>query len=173
MNSTHEKEMCIYEEGHKESGCHCHRLEVDQDSESNYQQGIFDPEAQNIQECDMEREKQLEDACGEYVDMQPCLPPTNEVSSIQLPEYLSLTDRVDIKAKMVELEMSRENAKEMARYYRDRCSELQIKNKKLEAKNMQIQALGLQEKQKVRYFWRNQVLEGQSRSGRILKRALS
>ena len=74
---------------------------------------------------------------------------------------------------MVELEMSRENAKEMARYYRDKCSELQIKNKKLEAKNMQIQALGLQEKQKVCYFWRNQVLEGQSRSGRILKRALS
>ena len=105
--------------------------------------------------------------------MQPCLPPSSEVSRIQLPKYLNVIDRVDIKAKMVELEMSRENAKEIARHYRDRCSELQIKNKQLEAKNLQTQALGLHEKQKVCHFWRNQILEEQSRSGKILKLAFS
>ena len=56
--------------------------------------------------------------------MQPCLPPSSEVSKLQLPNYLNVIHKVDIKAKMVELEMSRENAKEIARYYRGRYSEL-------------------------------------------------
>lgn len=74
------------------------------------------------------------------VNMQACLPPSTEVSKIQLPEYLSVMDRVDNKAKMVELEMSRENAKEIARHqhYCDRCSALQMQIKELEVKNIQI-----------------------------------
>ena len=126
----------------------------------------------------IKEKKKLEDDYGEYVEMQPCLPPSSEVSKINLPKYLNVIDRVDIKAKMVELEMSRESAKEIARHYRDRCSKLQIKklqikNKQLEVKNLQIQVLGLCEKHKVHHLWRNQILEEQLRSGKILKLALS
>ena len=44
-----------------------------------------------------------------------------------------------------------------ARFYRDLCADLQQRCRQLE-----------NEKEKVRYFWRNKVLEGQTRSGKIL-----
>lgn len=46
-NTNHEKGLCIYEEGHKETACHCHQLEVE-DSESSCQQDVFELEAQEI-----------------------------------------------------------------------------------------------------------------------------
>lgn len=81
-------------------------------------------------------------------------------------------DRVNIKAKMLELEASRENAKEIACHYWDRCSELKIQLQEQQAKTLQIYAQGLHDKQKVRHFWRNEILEGKSCSGRILNSAL-
>lgn len=65
-----------------------------------------------------------------------------------------------------------ESARELAGHYRDRCSELKIQVVQAKAQNAQIQAQALDEKRKVRYFWRNQVLEGKSRSGRIVRDAL-
>lgn len=165
------KTACIYKEGHQETGCHCHFLEVDE-PESDHHWDTFEKE-EEMRAHDKKIEKQMESTYGEYIDAQPCFPPSYTVSKIQLPNYLDNIDKIDIKAKMTELEMSRESAKEIARHYRDRCSELQIKVKKLESKNLTIQAQGLREKQQVRHFWRNQILEGQSRSGRILKMALS
>ena len=110
---------------------------------------------------------------GEYVDSQPCFPPKSEISKLQLPNYIHLHDRISLKATMYDLESSREQAKEVACYYRDRFYESKIKIKELEARNAQIQSEGLHQSQKVRYFWRNKVLEEESRSGRILKMALT
>jgi len=73
---------------------------------------------------------------------------------------------------MLELEANRENAKEIACHYRDRCSELKIRLQEQQAKTLQIYAQGLHGKQKVCQFWRNEILEGKSHSGRILKSAL-
>jgi len=82
-------------------------------------------------------------------------------------------DRVNIKAKMLELEASRENAKEIACHYRDRCNELTYNTiSGATRKTLQIYAQGLHHKQKVRQFWKNEILEGKSHSGRILKSAL-
>ena len=52
------------------------------------------------------------------------------------------------------------NALFQARFYRNRCAELKKRIRELEY-----------EKEGVRYFWRNQILEGQSRAGKMLKLA--
>ena len=52
-----------------------------------------------MQEKDRYVEKRLEDAYGEYIDMQPCFPPCHEISTIELPAYLDVMDRVNIKLK--------------------------------------------------------------------------
>lgn len=49
-----------------------------------------------------------------------------------------------------------------ARFFRDRCEQLNQKIRQLET-----------EKEGVRYFWRNKVLEGNTRAGEILKRAIN
>ena len=115
----------------------------------------------------------LEQRFGDYVDTQPRFPPCSEVAEIQILHYIDVADRISIKAKMYELEASREQAKEVACYYRDRLYESKVMIKELETKNSEIEAEHLRQNQKVRYFWRNQVLEEGSRNGKILKMALT
>ena len=166
-----DKAICIYKEGHEETGCHCHTLEVEESESDNHWQA-FEKEEEEMREKDGYIEKTLEDAYGEYIDLEPSFPLCREVSTVQLPSYLNVMDRVNIKAKMLELEAARENAKEIAGHYRDRCSELKIQLQEQQARTLQIYSQGLRDKQKVRQFWRNEILEEKSRSGRILKSAL-
>lgn len=49
-----------------------------------------------------------------------------------------------------------------ARFFRDRCESLEQKIRQLQT-----------EKEGVRYFWRNRVLEGYSHGGQLLKLAIS
>ena len=117
-----DKAICIYKEGHEETGCHCHTLEVEE-SESDNRWQAFKKEEEEMQEKDRYIEKTLED---KYIDLAPSFSPCRELSTVQLPSYLNVMDRVNIKAKMLELEAACENAKEIAGHYRDRCSELKI-----------------------------------------------
>lgn len=70
------------------------------------------------------KEKQLNDLYGEYVDCEPCFPPA-ETLRVQLPFYITPVDRTYIK-------LSEERAKETARFYRDRSSDLKAKVLRLE-----------------------------------------
>ena len=166
-----DKAICIYKEGHEETGCHCHTLEIEESEPDNRWQ-TFEKEKEEMREKDKCIEKTLEDAYGEYVDLEPSFPPCHELSTVQLPSYLHVMDRVSIKAKMLELKAACENAKEIASHYRDRCSELKIQLQEQQAKTLHVYSQGLRDKQKVRQFWRNEILEEKSRSGKILKSAL-
>jgi len=150
----------------------CHDLEPDTTESDHRWDDIIMKEKEIMEEL-QSRKEILEKQYGDYTDPQPCFAPKTEVSKFKLPSYMEVHDRISVKAFMYDLESVREQAKEVACYYRDRFYESKVKIKELEARNAEIQAEGLRQSQKVRYFWRNQVLEEESRSGRILKMALT
>ena len=47
----------------------------------------------------------LEQSYGEYVDTQPCFPPSSEVSEIQIPSYIDVADRMSIKSRSMSLRL--------------------------------------------------------------------
>ena len=68
-----------------------------------------------------------------------------------------LVSIVSVSSQLQEMLKKENHALFHARFYRDRCTELEQRCREL--KN---------EKEGVRYFWRNKVLESQSRGGKIL-----
>lgn len=80
------KTACIYKEAHQETGCHCHFLEVDGPKSDHHWETFQKDE---MQAHDKQIEKQMESTYGEYIDTQPCFPPSYTVSKIQLPNYLN------------------------------------------------------------------------------------
>lgn len=116
-----------------------------------------------------ERDKRLYDG---YIDMDPCFPRQYQPSDLDLPAYMEPLDRINIHSKFLEMHSKVEGIKEIARNYRDKCKELKIELIRMKAQKVQIEADALEQKQKTRYFWRNQILEGSSRSGRIVRNAL-
>ena len=116
-----------------------------------------------------ERDKCLYDG---YIDMDPCFPRQYQPCDLDLPTYIEPLDRINIHSKFVEMHSKMEGIKDIARNYRDKCKELKIELIRMKAQKVQIEADALEQKQKTRYFWRNQILEGSSRSGRIVRTAL-
>ena len=150
---------------------HCHFLEVEQCG-SEYPLDAFAKEEEEMHKTQKYNKEKMRTLFGEYVDTEPCFPPAEDVSEVKHPSYLEVMNTIDIKGKMFKLQSSRERAKEIARHYRDVCGNLQIKVKDMEAKISSLQAKAFLDKQKVHYFWQNEVLEEQSRSGKILRNAL-
>lgn len=123
---------------------------------------------------DMHKEKQNYDLYGEYNDHEPCFPLSdNRHVEIELHTNLCAMDKIALKSKIMEIKSSEERAKELARYYRDRCTDLQTKVVQLNSEKLQIKLQTTHEKNQIRYFWRNKIIEGQSRSGRILRNSLN
>lgn len=118
------------------------------------------------------KEKKMDEMYGDYVDNEPCLPQNNDEPEIQFPDYMNVMDKISIKSKILELASKEERAKEMVRFYRDRCSDLKCKILQIESEKMQLKLQTAHEKNQIRHFWRNKVIEGQSRSGRILRLGL-
>ena len=56
--------------------------------------------------------------------MDPCFPRSNKGPNLELPSYLEPLDKVCIRSRLLEMHTKVENAKEMARNYRDKCNEL-------------------------------------------------
>ena len=100
----------------------------------------------------------LKQRYGDFKDESPPFP-TDE-RKIKLPSSLEGIDRVDVNAQIQSILKKENNALFQARFYRNRCAELKKRIRELE-----------DEKEGVRYFWRNQILEGQSRAGKMLKLA--
>lgn len=102
--------------------------------------------------------KALDHKFGQFKDNSPCFP--NDERKISLPRSLTGIDRIEMGATINDILQSENKALFQARFYRNRCTDLEKKIRELE-----------DEREGVRYFWRNQVLEGQSRAGKILKLA--
>ena len=105
-----------------------------------------------------EKSEQLKKKYGEFKDDSPSFP--SDENKISLPNTLQGIDRVDVNAQFQSVLEKENKALFQARFFRNRCAELEKRIRQLE-----------DEKEGVRYFWRNQVLECQSRSGKLLKLA--
>ena len=109
---------------------------------------------------------------NEYVDSEPCIPPS-KTFKVEVPNYVSPVDRTYIKSQLTQLKLVEERAKETARYYRDRCANLKTKILHLELEKKETEAQNAHEKNQIRFFWRNKILEGQSRSGKMVRHSLA
>lgn len=106
-----------------------------------------------------EKEAELKKKYGAYVDSEICL---LNGKMPKLPGSLSDIQRVEVVALVKDLCERENKATRNARLYRDKCTQLKHRCRELE-----------EEKEGVRYFWRNQIMEGQSRSGMLVKLAVS
>ena len=96
-------------------------------------------EAKRIRLEDMYKEKQKYNLYGEYNDHEPCFPfSENRHVEIELHTNLCAMDKIALKSKVMELKSSEERAKELARYYRDRCTDLKTKVAQLNTEKLQI-----------------------------------
>ena len=77
------------------------------------------------------------------------------------PDNLDTFVRIPIMCQLQDMRERENRALLSARLYRDQCCRLRQHIRQLE-----------EEKEGVRYFWRNRVLEGQSRGGKMLKLSL-
>ena len=103
---------------------------------------------------DLHKEKQKYDLYGEYNDHEPCFPPSdNKHVEIELHTNLCAMDKIALKSKLMEIKSSEERAKELARYYRDRCADLKTKVVQLNSEKLQIKLQSTHEKNQIRYFW--------------------
>lgn len=144
-------------------------LEPDNDTETEYQWDVEDIKILKDQVESEERDKCLYDG---YTDMDPCFPREFQSCDLDLPAYIEPLDRINIRSKFLEMHSKMEGIKEIARNYRDKCKELKIEVMRMKAQKVQMEAKVPEQNQKTRYFWRNQILEGSSRSGRIVRNAL-
>jgi len=106
------------------------------------------------------------------VDEEFCLPVITD-TSINLPDYMSTADRLHVNLNFVKARDKEEQAKSVARQYRDGCTKLMTQVAERKLKQAKLEAAFSNEKNVIRSFWRDQILEGQSRSGRIVKLALN
>lgn len=161
---------CFVSENNELYGQSWYYMKPDSDSQSDHQWEKEDLDlAYNI----IESEKKDELLYGDYVDMDPCFPRSNKGPDLELPSYIEPLDKVCIRSRLLEMHTKVENAKEIARNYRDKCNELKKDVMQMKVQNDQLHVQALEEKQKIRHFWRNEILEGQSRSGTILRNALN
>ena len=88
-----------------------------------------------------------------------------EKQTISLPSSLQGIERREVQSFVHEIERQRDGAVRSAQLCRDIAEKLKTENRTL--KEDMIQKVETQ-----RDFWRNKILEGQSRSGRMVKMAL-
>ena len=100
------------------------------------------------------------------------VPPSSNDADHSLPSYIKVMDRIEIKFKLSQAKFKEEQAKEVARFYRDHCAQLKGEVLKIKSTMAQLKAQNQHEKNQIHYFWRNKIIEGQSRSGRILRLGL-
>lgn len=101
------------------------------------------------------QEASLRGKYSHYHDPEECFP--DDSTEIDLDRF----NKIPIITQMQEMQQRENRALLGERLCRDQCSNLKKRIRELE-----------DEKEAVRYFWRNQVLEGQSRGGKILKQSL-
>ena len=115
-------------------------------------------EVERFREHLSKKEAALKDKYGGFDDKE--LSFSDDTLNFTLPESLCGIDRVAVASRLQEMLKKENHAILHARSYRDRCTELEQRCRQLQ-----------NEKEGVRYFWRNKVLESQSRGGKMLMMA--
>ena len=78
---------------------------------------------------------------------------------------VSSIDRVDLDAYHHKLKQEANKGYNSARIYRNAYEKIKQRYKELDIKSCK-------DKDAIRFFWRNQIMEGQFRAGNILRRAI-
>ena len=133
---------------------------VESESSCSGQYDVLMDEAKRFREAQEEKKAELNNKFKDFVDHSPCFP--DDAVNIQLPPSVRGIDRVEVNHKMKELIHKQKNVMFQAKFFRDRCEQLEQKIRQLKT-----------EKEGVRYFWRNKVLEGECRAGKMLRLAVS
>ena len=121
---------------------------------------VYMDQAEHFRQMQTRKQAELHEKFGAFVDHSPSFPKDNR--NISLPDSLSGIDRVEINHQLKEMLRKENEALSQARFFRDRCETLEQTVRRLQT-----------EKEGVRYFWRNKILEGNSRGGQILKLAIA
>lgn len=125
----------------------------------NHDWDILDTEAVQMRALQAKKDEELRNKYAAYVDSSPVFPFSDR--QVKIPKAVMGIDRVLLETEMKTLIYSESKAIEQARLYRNMCDELKQQCKELESK-----------KEAVRYFWRNKVIEGHSRSATMLRKSL-
>jgi hypothetical protein len=116
-------------------------------------------EAERFRQQQSIKRAELDQAYGTFRDESPCFP--DDRRHLTIPKNINGIDRVFITEQLKDMLKQENKALFYARFYRDRCSDLEHRCRQLE-----------NEKEGVRHFWRNKVVESQSRSGKMLLMAI-
>ena len=119
----------------------------------------MDEEAVELRRVQALKEAELSRKYSTFVDSEPSFVFNPTTSSI--PKTIEGVDRILIESKINNILYNEKKALEQAALYRDKCTELEQKCRELQT-----------EKEAVRYFWRNKLLEGQSHAAQMLKKSL-
>ena len=140
---------------------------LDPEIESNYSYSTTDDhwrvhmdQADNFLQIQAQKKASLDEKFETFVDHSPTFPKDDR--KIVLPESLNGIDRVEVSHQMKEMLQGENQALFKARFFRDRCESLEQKIRQLQT-----------EKEGVRYFCRNRVLERYSCGGQLLKLAIN
>ena len=143
--------------------------ELDTSDEEDYQHRF----GEQREEAAMIRGRQASEAIllkqsyGLYTDSSPAIvQETVPHIAINAIEKLSPVDRSAVKSYIGDLTSNEHAAIQTARQFRRQAS-------KIEQEYLAYRATAHQEKESIRYFWRQQLLEGCSRSGQIVRKALT
>ena len=112
-------------------------------------------EAERFRQQQSMKRAELDRAYGTFRDEDPCFP--DDLRHLTIPKSINGIDRVVVTEQLNDMLNQENKALCYARFYRDRCSDLEQRCRQLE-----------NEKEGVRHFWRNKVLESQTRSGKML-----
>lgn len=106
-----------------------------------------------------QKEAELRQKYSKFVDEEQAhvFNPT----TISIPNSVNPVDRCLIESKLKNVLYKEMKAVQQATIYRDKCTELKQKCRHLQT-----------EKEAVRFFWRNRVLEGQSRAAKIFRKSV-
>ena len=115
-------------------------------------------EAERFREGQSRKQAVLATKYSAFVDNEHSFP--DDARQLAIPESLSGIDRVVVTGQLQDMLKKENEALFHARFYRDRCTYLEQRCRQLE-----------NDKEGIRYFWRNQVLESQSRGGKMLMMA--
>ena len=108
-------------------------------------------EAERFRHRQSMKRAQLDRAYSTFRYENPCFP--DDRRHLSIPNSISGIDHVIVTEQLNDMLKVENKALFYAIFYRDRCADLQQRCRQLE-----------NEKEKVRYFWRNKIL-GQTRSG--------
>ena len=111
-----------------------------------------------------EKQSSLAHAYRTHVDSSPAIEESNSLLP-KVIKKLSPVDRITIRRYVGDLKDKERQAINLAGLYR-------TQNAKLKQMCLDLRSNAFKEREGVRYFWRQQILEGSLRSGRMVRAAV-